>query len=75
MYFIIFWHIFRFSQAFAQSHTTASEMEPSWNLRSSDFSPQNSRNVFAYKIKLLCWDLYDSKIGNTRIQILTNYIW
>lgn len=41
------WHIFRFSQASADCQTTASEIEPSLNLLSSDFSPQNSRNDFA----------------------------
>lgn len=34
----------RFWQAVLASHTTASQMLPSWNRRSSDFSPQNARN-------------------------------
>ena len=30
-----------------QGHTTASRIEPSWNRRKSDFSPQNARKDFA----------------------------
>lgn len=34
----------RFWQTVLASHTTASQMLPSWNRRSSDFSPQKVRN-------------------------------
>lgn len=33
----------RFWQVVSASHTTASQMLPSWNRRSSDFSPQKVR--------------------------------
>lgn len=39
----------RFWQTVSASHTTASQMLPSWNRRSSDFSPQKVRKSWACK--------------------------
>ena len=44
---IIFSQMILLSATLLQGHTTASRIEPSWNRRKSDFSPQNARKDFA----------------------------